>query len=229
MIGFASGGTQSVSQQAATPVVARQPRPVRKTGFRSRLGELKMANGARSARALLWGVSAVALCVYGISESAAQAQQSGVTQASAGSARPNAKQKSAKRSKKRQQTVAQAPDQNALNANAQAGTARTSTQSLDTITIAATKTEERAIDALAPVSVVTLEQIQGLQPNRVGDLLRHCPGRVRCRIAATIRRRGEHSRLAGFRPRRRRRRRRAAELSAHRPQREWLRSSSIRS
>ena len=32
-----------------------------------------MANGARSAHALLWGVSAVALSVCGIAESAAQA------------------------------------------------------------------------------------------------------------------------------------------------------------
>ena len=49
-------------------------------------------------------------------------------------------------------------------------------QSLDTITVAASKTEERAIDALAPVSVVTLEQIQGRQASTVGDLLYNMPG-----------------------------------------------------
>jgi hemoglobin/transferrin/lactoferrin receptor protein len=49
-------------------------------------------------------------------------------------------------------------------------------QSLDTITVAASKTEERAIDALAPVSVVTLEQIQGRQASTVGDLLYNVPG-----------------------------------------------------
>ena len=54
--------------------------------------------------------------------------------------------------------------------------ARTAVQSLDTITVAASKTEERAIDALAPVSVVTLEQIQGLQPNRLSGILYQIPG-----------------------------------------------------
>ena len=54
--------------------------------------------------------------------------------------------------------------------------ARAPVQSLDTITVAASKTEERAIDALAPVSVVTLEQIQGLQPNRLSGILYQIPG-----------------------------------------------------
>ena len=61
-----------------------------------------------------------------------------------------------------------------MNANAQAGA--TPVQSLDTITVAASKTEETAIDALAPVSVVTLEQIQGLQPNRLSDIFYDVPG-----------------------------------------------------
>jgi hemoglobin/transferrin/lactoferrin receptor protein len=52
----------------------------------------------------------------------------------------------------------------------------TPVQSLDTITVAASKTEERAIDALAPVSVVTLEQIQGLQPKRLADIFYNVPG-----------------------------------------------------
>ena len=38
------------------------------------------------------------------------------------------------------------------------------------------KTEERAIDALAPVSVVTLEQIQGRQASTLGGLLYNIPG-----------------------------------------------------
>lgn len=125
-----------------------------------------MANGARSAHALLWGVSAVAFFLCDVSESVAQAQQPNAQ--ATGNSGQSAKQTNAKRSKKRQLT-------DVLNANAQTGRS-TSTQSLDTITIAASKTEERAIDALAPVSVVTLEQIQGLQPNRVGDLLRTIPG-----------------------------------------------------
>ncbi len=133
-----------------------------------------MANGARSAHALLWGVSAVALFLYGVSESAAQAQQPNAVQAT-GNSGQDAKQKNAKRSKKQQPAVAQTQAQDVLNANAQTGRS-TSTQSLDTITIAATKTEERAIDALAPVSIVTLEQIQGIQPNRVGDVLYNVPG-----------------------------------------------------
>ena len=61
-----------------------------------------------------------------------------------------------------------------LRAYAQIG--GTPVQSLDTITVTASKTEERAIDALAPVSVVTLEQIQGRQANSVGDLLYNIPG-----------------------------------------------------
>ena len=53
---------------------------------------------------------------------------------------------------------------------------RNAGESLDTITVAASKTEERAIDALAPVSVVTLEQIQGLQPKRLADIFYNVPG-----------------------------------------------------
>ncbi|HET9584625.1 MAG TPA: TonB-dependent hemoglobin/transferrin/lactoferrin family receptor [Bradyrhizobium sp.] len=61
-----------------------------------------------------------------------------------------------------------------MNARAQIGAAPV--QSLDTLTITASKTQERAIDALAPVSVVTLEQIQGLQPNRLSDIFYNVPG-----------------------------------------------------
>ena len=61
-----------------------------------------------------------------------------------------------------------------MNAMAQIG--RAPVQSLDTITVAASKTEERAIDALAPVSSVSMEQIQGLQPNRLSDIFYNVPG-----------------------------------------------------
>jgi hemoglobin/transferrin/lactoferrin receptor protein len=63
---------------------------------------------------------------------------------------------------------------NVANANAQVGTPVY--QSLDEITVGATKLEERAIDSLAPVSVVTLEQIQGRNASTVGDLVYNMPG-----------------------------------------------------
>ena len=83
------------------------------------------------------------------------------------------KQKQAKRKPAKPQQDAQAAAP-VMNARAQIGGAPV--QSLDTITVAASKTEERAIDALAPVSVVTLEQIQGLQPNRLSDIFYNVPG-----------------------------------------------------
>jgi hemoglobin/transferrin/lactoferrin receptor protein len=83
------------------------------------------------------------------------------------------KQKQAKRGQAKPQQAQQAPAP-VRNAMAQIGAAPV--QSLDTITVAASKTEERAIDALAPVSVVTLEQIQGLQPNRLSGILYQIPG-----------------------------------------------------
>ncbi len=64
--------------------------------------------------------------------------------------------------------------QGVMNANAQIG--QPVYQSLDEITVAASKTEERAIDALAPVSVVTLDQIQGRQASRISDLIYNVPG-----------------------------------------------------
>jgi hemoglobin/transferrin/lactoferrin receptor protein len=63
---------------------------------------------------------------------------------------------------------------NVANANAQVG--QPIYQSLDEITVGATKIQERAIDALAPVSVMTLEQIQGRNATRVGDLIKTMPG-----------------------------------------------------
>ena len=83
------------------------------------------------------------------------------------------KQKQAKRQQAKPQHDAQAAAP-VMNAQAQIGAAPV--QSLDTITVAASKTEERAIDALAPVSVVTLEQIQGRQASTLGGLLYNIPG-----------------------------------------------------
>ncbi|WP_334485022.1 TonB-dependent hemoglobin/transferrin/lactoferrin family receptor [Bradyrhizobium algeriense] len=83
------------------------------------------------------------------------------------------KQKQAKRQQAKPQQDTQAPAPG-MNARAQIGAVPV--QSLDAITVAASKTEERAIDALAPVSVVTLEQIQGLQPNRLSGILYQIPG-----------------------------------------------------
>jgi hemoglobin/transferrin/lactoferrin receptor protein len=91
----------------------------------------------------------------------------------AGVAAKPQKQKQSARKPAKPQDMQAAPAP-VLNARAQIG--RTPVQSLDTITVAASKTEERAIDALAPVSVVTLEQIQGRQASTVGDLLYNLPG-----------------------------------------------------
>jgi hemoglobin/transferrin/lactoferrin receptor protein len=133
-----------------------------------------MTNRAGSARVLLWGVSALALSLGGASFGRAQDVQLQRTQEQRISAQAEphkpAKRKFAKR------RVAPQQNDHVRNANAQATTTPQSVQTLDTITIAASKTEERAIDALAPVSVVTAGQIQGLQPNRVGDVLRTIPG-----------------------------------------------------
>jgi hemoglobin/transferrin/lactoferrin receptor protein len=98
--------------------------------------------------------------------------QTSETEASSASERQKQKQKQSSRKPKRQNVQAAAAP--VLNARAQIGA--TPVQSLDTITVAASKTEERAIDALAPVSVVTLEQIQGWQPSRLSDILYRVPG-----------------------------------------------------
>ena len=124
-----------------------------------------MAFGARHSRALILGASA--LSIAAMFSTTALTQTAGVEAAPAtGLEKP--KRKPAK------PRHAETPSVAALNANAQAGTA--AVQSLDTITVAASKMEERAIDAMAPVSVVTLEQIQGLQPNRLSDIFYNIPG-----------------------------------------------------
>jgi hemoglobin/transferrin/lactoferrin receptor protein len=126
-----------------------------------------MADGARGTCALILGASVLAT---GLTFSDFGFAQTAETEMAGASERQKQKQSRRKPVKPRQ-VQATAP---VLNARAQIG--GTPVQSLDTITVAASKTEERAIDALAPVSVVTLEQIQGLQPNRLADIFYNVPG-----------------------------------------------------
>ena len=126
-----------------------------------------MACGAGYSRALILGASVFSLALLLGDSSFAQTADA---PAAGGSSE---RQKQAKRKPAKPKPVEQvaAP---VLNARAQVGTAPV--QSLDTITAVATKTDERAIDSLAPVSAVTLEQIQGLQPNRLSDIFYNVPG-----------------------------------------------------
>ncbi|MBN8988297.1 MAG: TonB-dependent hemoglobin/transferrin/lactoferrin family receptor [Rhizobiales bacterium] len=126
-----------------------------------------MADGAMVPRALLLGASVVSFAL--LTGDAVFAQSADMQE----SVRPSERKKQAKRKPAKPQPEQQASAP-VLNAYAQIG--RAPVQSLDTITVAASKTEERAIDALAPVSVVTLEQIQGRQASTVGDLLYNIPG-----------------------------------------------------
>jgi hemoglobin/transferrin/lactoferrin receptor protein len=127
-----------------------------------------MAFGARHSRALVLGASAFSLALMSSTAAFTQTLEAeAVTRTS-----EQKKPKLAKRKPQAQQEAQAATP--VMNARAQIG--GTSVQSLDTITVAATKTEERAIDALAPVSVVTLEQIQGLQPKRMSDIFYNVPG-----------------------------------------------------
>lgn len=126
-----------------------------------------MADGARCSRALIVGVSVFSI---GVGFADVGFAQTAATQV-ADRASERQKQKQSRRKPAKPAQVAAAP---LLNARAQVG--GSPVQSLDTITVAASKTEERAIDALAPVSVVTLEQIQGLQPKRLSDIFYNVPG-----------------------------------------------------
>ena len=47
---------------------------------------------------------------------------------------------------------------------------------LDTITVVATKTEEKAIDTLAPVSIINQSVIQTMDPKRLQDIFYRTPG-----------------------------------------------------
>ena len=49
-------------------------------------------------------------------------------------------------------------------------------QVLDTITVVATKTEEKAIDTLAPVSIINQSVIQTMDPKRLQDIFYRTPG-----------------------------------------------------
>jgi hemoglobin/transferrin/lactoferrin receptor protein len=126
-----------------------------------------MAFGVRHSRALVLGASAFSFAMMSSSAAFTQALEAEAV------TRP-AEQKKQKQAKRQQAKPQQDTQATAMNARAQIGAAPV--QSLDTITVAASKTEERAIDALAPVSVVTLEQIQGLQPNRLSGILYQIPG-----------------------------------------------------
>jgi hemoglobin/transferrin/lactoferrin receptor protein len=119
-----------------------------------------MALAGRTKCALLLGVSVVVLGMAGAEVAMAQAIET------AQPAKPKPKKK------RIAAPAAQLPPQVA-NASAQASR---STQSLDEITVTASKTQERAIDALAPVSVLTQEQIQLQQPNRLSQLFYNVPG-----------------------------------------------------
>lgn len=127
-----------------------------------------MADGARVSRALILGASVVSI--------AAMTAESGLAQ----TASPQAENVASERPKQARRKpakplAAQQATAEVMNARAQvAGGA--AVQTLDTITVAATKTKERAIDALAPVSSVSLDQIQGLQPNRLSDVFHAVPG-----------------------------------------------------
>ncbi|QHO71715.1 TonB-dependent receptor [Bradyrhizobium sp. CCBAU 051011] len=126
-----------------------------------------MAFGARHSRALVLGASAFSFALLSTTSAFTQVLEAETV------ARGSEQKKQAKRkpAKPLQGQQVAAP---VMNARAQIGTGPV--QSLDTLTIVASKTEERAIDALAPVSVVTLEQIQGLQPNRLSDIFYNVPG-----------------------------------------------------
>lgn len=116
----------------------------------------------RRTRALLLSISVVSLgCMPAL---VAQAQEA---QTDAAKPKPAKRKKNAAQAEVRQNSSFQT-------AYAQVGAA--TQQPLDTITVAASKTEERAIDALAPVSVMTLDQIRERQASTVGGLIYDKPG-----------------------------------------------------
>lgn len=127
-----------------------------------------MADGARYSRALILGASVVSFAA--VMTESGLAQTASPLSENASTERP----KQAKRKPSKPQ-VAQQPTPEILNARAQAGSTAP-VQVLDTITVAATKTKERAIDALAPVSSISLDQIQGIQPNRLSGIFYAVPG-----------------------------------------------------
>lgn len=127
-----------------------------------------MADGARYSRAFILGASVISIAAMATENALAQTAQPQAEQNS------TVGPKQAKRKQAKPQVAQQAKPE-VMNARAQAGGAAP-VQTLDTITVAATKTPERAIDALAPVSSVSLDKIQGLQPNRLSDIFYAIPG-----------------------------------------------------
>jgi hemoglobin/transferrin/lactoferrin receptor protein len=114
----------------------------------------------------------ISASIFSLTASAVHAQAVDRAPAAEQSAQP--KQKKQKRAAAPAMSRAEA---NVLLMNARAQTGpRAQALSLDEITIAASKTEERAIDALAPVSVITLEEIKKRSATRVGDLINTTPG-----------------------------------------------------
>ncbi|MFC0240760.1 TonB-dependent hemoglobin/transferrin/lactoferrin family receptor [Rhodopseudomonas telluris] len=109
-------------------------------------------------------VCALLLSVWVVALAAPAAAQTAAPSPDSKKQKPVARQQAAK---------PQAAASNPRDAYAQAGV---STQSLDAITVVATKNEERAIDALAPASAITAGQIQQLQPNRLQDIFVATPG-----------------------------------------------------
>lgn len=123
----------------------------------------------KRARALLLSVSVVSLgCVPSFVAHAQVAE----AQTDAAKPKPPKRKKNAQQQDVRQTASTQSGSWQTAYAQVGAPTQ----QPLDTITVAASKTEERAIDALAPVSVMTLEQIQARQASTVGGLIYDKPG-----------------------------------------------------
>jgi hemoglobin/transferrin/lactoferrin receptor protein len=122
-----------------------------------------MAFGGRMARALCMGAS--------IGTIGAMVAQDAVAQGAAPQVEAVQPRKPVK--KKRIAAAGAVVPAAVANANAQAPSRG---QSLDEITVTASKSEERAIDALAPTSVVSLSQIQLQQPSRLNQLFYNIPG-----------------------------------------------------
>ncbi len=128
-----------------------------------------MVIGAGSTRVLLWGASALALSLAGASFGRAQdAQVQQPTAAQTDASKPVDAKPAKRRAAKRQ--AAPQPNENVRNANAQASANSQGVQTLDTITVAATKTEEKVIDTLAGVSKVDQNDIDQLGPKRTSDI-----------------------------------------------------------
>ncbi|MGA0598851.1 TonB-dependent hemoglobin/transferrin/lactoferrin family receptor [Enterovirga sp. CN4-39] len=72
--------------------------------------------------------------------------------------------------------AASAQDVSPVGAAARQAPSASGETALDEITVTSTKTEEKAIEALAGASVVSADTIRAIQPDRVSDILRQVPG-----------------------------------------------------